>query len=92
MITFVVLRLIYKAARQKPSGGAEGLVGEPARVISVEGAGRGMAALHGEYWRIAFDESGGPVEPGDEVKVLAVESMILKVSPAENKKSSQEVG
>jgi membrane-bound serine protease (ClpP class) len=90
VIAFALLRLIYKAARRKPSGGFDGLVGECARVVSV-GAGSGMAMLHGEYWRIAFDTSGGTVKPGDEVKVLAVNSMILSVSPASNKKSSQEV-
>ncbi|MDR3280108.1 MAG: nodulation protein NfeD [Synergistaceae bacterium] len=90
-IFFLILRLIVKALKRKPSSGMEGLIGERARIMSpADGDGaRLMALIHGEYWRVSYEEGANAASPGDEVEVVAVESMTLRVRPIKSEIESQ---
>ena len=47
-------------------------------VARTELAPRGKVSVHGEIWNAVSNE---PVEPGDEIEIVAVEGMLLKVQP-----------
>jgi len=81
LILLIVMRLIYKAFRKKPSSGIESLVGKIARVAHISESGAAMALVHGEYWQVSCAERYGSLLPGDEVEVLKVDSMTLSVKP-----------
>ncbi|MBI5098152.1 MAG: nodulation protein NfeD [Nitrospirae bacterium] len=72
---FLTIRLALKAYRQKPTTGAEGLVG-------LEGKARtdihneGLVFIHGEIWKAWSDE---PIKAGEKVIVEKVEHLKLKV-------------
>jgi membrane protein implicated in regulation of membrane protease activity len=78
---FVVLRMIYRALRRKPSSGEEGLVGSRAAVLEKTESGRDIVMIHGEYWRISCGDEYGTLSAGDEVEVIGVESTTLIVKP-----------
>ncbi|MFL5870171.1 MAG: NfeD family protein [Solirubrobacterales bacterium] len=59
--------------RYRVHTGAEGMVGELAEVI-----GPGRVRVHGEIWTAA---ANGPLEPGDRVRVAAVDGLTLRVEP-----------
>ena len=52
-------------------------------IVGAHGLVRGdsLVAVHGELWQ-ARDEHGEPLEPGDEVEVLAMEGLALVVRRA----------
>ena len=83
VLTFAILRMIYKAARQKPASGMDGLIGERAVIIGKSG-GVDMAMIHGEYWRVSCDGTYKDLSAGDEVEVLEVSSMTLRVKPVKS--------
>jgi membrane protein implicated in regulation of membrane protease activity len=67
-------------SRHRVRGGAEGLVGERAEVIS-DCTPEGRVRLLGEIWRA---HSSVPVVVGDEVRVVAVDGLTLEVEPGES--------
>lgn len=75
----VVLGLAYRAYRQKPVSGQEGLVGTEGTALSEISADGGMVSLHGEYWSATADET---IAKGEKVTVQAVTGLKLKVRKA----------
>ncbi|MDR1915312.1 MAG: ATP-dependent Clp protease proteolytic subunit [Synergistaceae bacterium] len=87
VIFLVILRLVYKALRRKPAAGSEAMIGTRAKVLDLGADDDGtkkMALVHGEYWRISEDESSEKLSPGDEIEIVGVESMTLKVRRVTN--------
>jgi membrane-bound serine protease (ClpP class) len=72
---FLTISLALKASRQKPTTGAEGLVGLEGRAktdINKEGT----VFVHGEIWKAWSDE---PIKAGEKVIVEKMEHLKLKV-------------
>jgi membrane-bound serine protease (ClpP class) len=71
----VIATLAFKAYRARPTGGAEGLVGEEGladEVIDPEG----RVFVHGEYWRGRSTER---IEPGERIEIVGMKGLILLV-------------
>jgi membrane-bound serine protease (ClpP class) len=64
--------------RYRVQTGAEGLIGERAEVIE-RCAPDGRVTLRGEIWNA---RSARPAEPGEPVRIVAVEGLTLLVEPA----------
>lgn len=67
-----------RAQRRKPTTGDIGLVGQLA-VVRTQLDPEGTVFVEGELWRAISDQ---PIQPGDKVKILAVEHLTLKVTKA----------
>jgi membrane-bound serine protease (ClpP class) len=72
-----------RALGRPPATGAEGLVGKYATVRE-RLAPEGQVLVAGEIWRAVAD--GEPVEPGVQVRVVAVDGLTLKVAKVETAK------
>jgi membrane-bound serine protease (ClpP class) len=66
-----------RAQRRKVTTGMEGLVGEIGTVVSPLSP-KGTILLHGELWRAVATT---PVEKDQEVRVISVDHLLLKVEP-----------
>jgi membrane-bound serine protease (ClpP class) len=77
LITMFLLTLALRARRNKSLMGGEGMIDEIGQARTAL-APVGKVFVHGEYWDA---ESSSPVEPGQEVRVVAVEGMKLRVEP-----------
>ena len=76
-ILFLLVRLGIASQRRRPTTGAAGMLGEPARVVSPIGPGApGRVATHGELWTATAGET---LAEGEEVMVVAVEGLTLRV-------------
>ena len=74
----MVAGIAFRALRTKPTGGADGLMGEIGvveKLIEPEG----MVFVHGEYWRAFSNER---LEPEERVEVIGIEGLLLKVRKA----------
>src|SRR5262250_113999 len=69
-----------RALGRPPSTGAEGLVGKYATVRE-RLAPEGQVGVAGEIWRAVAD--GGPLEPGAQVRIVAVDGLTLRVAKTE---------
>ena len=77
-ILFLLVRLGIASQRRRPTTGTAGMIGETARAMSPIAPGApGRVATHGEIW-IATAEAA--VAEGDEVVVVAVDGLTLRVS------------
>ena len=65
--------------RRRAKVGAETLIGQTAKVVSPL-APVGQVQVKGELWR-ARSTGADPVEPGREVRILALEDLTLIVEP-----------
>lgn len=72
-----IIRAVVRTQRRKQPTGQEGLIGMVA-VVKTELAPRGTVFVHGELWKAILDR--GKAEPGEEVRVSAVEGLKLRVS------------
>ncbi len=72
-----LIYLVVKAHKDRPQTGVDGLVGEIGVVRQVDN-GRGKVLVHGELWKAVFEE---PVSNGAEVKVTAVDRLVVTVAP-----------
>jgi len=79
LITMFLLSLAIRARRNKSLMGGEGLLNEIGEARTAL-APAGKVFVHGEYWDAV---SATPVEPGGEVRVVAIDGMKLKVEPRE---------
>lgn len=77
-ITAVLIRLAWRARRNKVAVGPEALVGATG-VAQEAVAPKGQILVHGELW---LAESAAPVAAGETVRVRAVEGLTLQVEPA----------
>jgi membrane-bound serine protease (ClpP class) len=71
-----------RALGRPPSTGSEGLVGKTATVRERLGP-EGQVVVSGEIWRAVAE--GEPLEPGAQVRIVAVDGLTLKVAKAEAK-------
>ena len=76
------LYLVVRTHRTRSVTGAQGMVGEKARVYTWNPDGTGKVFCHGEYWN-----ARGPADlkPGDQVEVERLEGLVLdvrRVSPS----------
>jgi membrane-bound ClpP family serine protease len=76
---FPVLRIAYEPGGG--SGGAENLLGALA-VVSVALDPEGWVQIGAERWRARVSARHAPVELGVEVRVVAIEGLLLRVEPA----------
>ena len=76
--------LVFRSQKAKPAHGIEGLIGEIG-VAREELHPRGMVFVHGEYWKAEADEK---IEPGEKVKVVGMDQMMLKVRRATESRAS----
>ena len=77
----MVAGIAFRALRTKPTGGADGLMGEIGvveKLIEPEG----MVFVHGEYWRAFSNER---LEPEERVEVIGIEGLLLKVRKAQDR-------
>ena len=79
---FFVVAAGVRALGRPPSTGAEGLVGRTGTVRERLGP-EGQVMVSGEIWRALAE--GEPLEPGAQVRVVAVNGLTLKVAKAEAK-------
>ncbi|HTV81726.1 MAG TPA: nodulation protein NfeD [Acidobacteriaceae bacterium] len=77
LITTLLVRLAWRAQRNKVLIGPEALVGAEA-IAQQPIAPRGQVLVHGELW---MAESPSPVAAGDHVRVRAVQGLTLLVEP-----------
>lgn len=80
VIFLFVMRLVYKALRNKPSSGSEGMLGERGIVIDT-GSGRSMAIVMGEYWKVVPADGETVLAIGDEIEVVKIDVLTLYVKP-----------
>jgi membrane-bound serine protease (ClpP class) len=71
-----------RALGRPPTTGAEGLVGKTGTVRERLGP-EGQVMVSGELWRAVAE--GEPLEPGAQVRIVAVDGLTLKVAKAEVK-------
>ena len=74
----IVAGVAFRALRGKPTGGADGILGETG-VVKELIEPEGMVFVHGEYWR-AFSEER--IEPGEPVEVVGINGLLLNVRKA----------
>ncbi len=83
-ITAFFLFIIYmtiRVMRKKPTTGEKGLIGEIAQAKSTLEPGKvGSVFIRGEYWDAVCDEK---IKNGNEVEIVSVEGLKLKVKPKE---------
>ena len=72
----VVITLGIKAQKRKPVTGIEGIIGEKGIAISDLNP-KGEIKVHGEYW--VAESVGGEVRQGDEIEVIELDNLKLKV-------------
>jgi len=75
LVTLALAWLIARDFREKPSTGAEGLVGMRGEVL-IGGDGKGRIRVHGEDWRATWS---GRLETGATVLVDQVDGLTLRV-------------
>ncbi|HET6962939.1 MAG TPA: nodulation protein NfeD [Terriglobia bacterium] len=75
VITVFLMRLVILAHRNKSVGGEEGLLTETGIALT-DIDGEGKIRVHGEIWQA---NSETPISAGEQVKVLAVDGMKLRV-------------
>ena len=76
-ITLFLMRSVIRAHRAQVLGGREGLVGviTKAETAIVPGK-KGRVHVHGEIWNAISADS---IQPGDEVEVIGMDGLILKI-------------
>lgn len=79
LIVLVLVKLVVKTVRARPSTGSESLVGRTAVAVGAFD-GRGNVLVQGEYWAAS---SRMPVAAGSTVRITAVNGLILDVEPVE---------
>jgi len=78
---YVVTRKVLAAHRDEPvRTGSEELIGAPAEVRTSLDP-EGQVWIEGALWRARLAGDGGPLRPGDRVKVEAVDGLTLMVRP-----------
>jgi membrane-bound serine protease (ClpP class) len=79
-ITVFLVRLAFKARRQKAKLGADALVGSEASAMEAL-APEGHVLVEGEIWLAVASE---PVAAGARLRVVGHEQYLLRVAPAES--------
>ncbi len=83
-IVLFLVQLAVKAQRIQPVTGEAGMLGATGRALtSIEAGGRGRIETHGEIWTATASE---PINAGDVVRVVGVQSLLLTVRPERSQK------
>ena len=77
--------VVYRALRQRPVTGAEGMIGRTGRALQSFSA-EGQVLVRDEIWRAATEE---PLRKGDRVEVVASEGLTLLVRKRTEKRPSR---
>jgi membrane-bound serine protease (ClpP class) len=75
-VVIFLLTRVLRVHRTRPITGAEGLVGEVAKVVAAVGANEGKVFVHGEYWDAV---AASPLAAGSRARVTAIEGKRLRV-------------
>lgn len=78
VVFLFIMRLIYKALRNRPVSGREGMIGKTITICDTSGA-MPVAMVHGEYWRVRSVDELIPLNVGDEAEIVRVDSLTLYV-------------
>lgn len=82
------MQLVLRAHRRPIVSGTEEMIGSTGVVLKKEGEkNRYRVRIRGELWQI---ESDYPLHPGQTVKVIAMDELVLKVIPEELEKNIKE--
>jgi len=81
LVFLAIFYLAAKAFRRPQTAGREALPGHRAEAISDFSNGEGRVHLEGEDWSA---ESEQAIEKGQEVEIIAVDGLVLKVRPIES--------
>jgi len=76
----VIITLGIKAQKRKPVTGVEGIIGDRGLAVSVLNPA-GEIKVHGEYWKA--ESVVGEIKQGDEIEVVEMDSLKLKVKKFE---------
>lgn len=79
-IFVLILTFALRAQRRPAATGAEGLLGRVG-TARTDLAPKGTVLVAGELWQAELEDPSGKVAAGDEVEVVAVEGLRLKVRP-----------
>lgn len=77
MFMLIMAIVLAKSRKVKKSYGEEQLVGKTATVIKVHNKGKYRVSCEGAIWSATCDDK---IFPGDEVKVINVDGLLLKVA------------
>lgn len=75
--SLLVVRLAWRSRKRPVVSGQEAMVGEHGTVLDWSGHG-GRVLAAGERWRA---QSGSPLAPGQRVRVVGLDGLVLKVEP-----------
>lgn len=83
VMIIILMRLVLRSFRWKPSTGTEELLGTEAEVVQPIGASgaAGLVRVHGELWRAVVAD--GPVPLGARVRVKKISGLTLEVESIE---------
>ena len=75
---FFAIGMGIRAQRRKPATGAEGIIGELGETIATLNP-NGQVRVHGEIWNAIADNE---IASGTKIKVVAIDNLTLRVTPA----------
>ncbi len=91
LVGLYVVTLIVRTRRRAVKTGAEGMIGTIVLTSTpLQPVGRVM--FKGEDWTAILDDPSASVDPGTEVRIVAVEGLLLHVQPVVNRLSDSAPG
>lgn len=78
VILAVLLVIVLRLRKEKPSTGVESMIGHSAEVLEWNDK-HGLVRIHGETWKATADQTM-QLSPGENVKVAAIHGLTLKVT------------
>lgn len=85
LLLFAIGVLALRARRQLVVSGREEMIGATG-IVTHAGDGDAYALLHGESWRIS---AARPLAPGEQVRVLGMDGLTLRVEPVSDNPSAR---
>ncbi len=85
LLLFAIGVLALRARRQLVVSGREEMIGATG-IVTHAGDGDAYALLHGENWRIS---AARPLAPGEQVRVLGMDGLTLRVEPVSDNPSAR---
>lgn len=80
LVGLYVVTMIVRTRRQAIKSGSEGMIGSIV-IASTQLQPVGRVMYKGEDWSAMLDDPSASVEPGTEVRIVAVEGLLLHVQP-----------
>lgn len=85
LLLVATVRLALNTRRRPVAGGSGGVIGGTGQMLEAAPGG-GWALIHGERWYVT---SEAPLLPGQQVRVVAREGLVLRVVPANHKQQGE---